>query len=189
MQKDSEIIIVSGLPRSGTSMMMHMLQAGGIDLVDDDKRPADQHNPNGYFEFEKVKSLEENNSWIGDYKGKAIKILFHLLKFLPKDLNYKIIFMQRDLNEVLFSQDKMLKNYGKPVQQDNDQIKSIFENELQEVKMWVNNQKNMDIIFIQYNEAITATNEVVSNIENFLMKKLDSEKMSFVVTPVLSSNI
>lgn len=189
MYAKKNVIVVSGLPRSGTSMMMHILQAGGINLLIDDKRPADHNNPNGYFEFEKVKSLEKDNSWIADCQGKAIKILFHLLNFLPKDLHYKVIFMQRDLNAILASQDKMLKSYSKPIQQDNDRIKFIFEKELAEVTRWLKDQGNMEVLYVSYKKVLTETNEITKTIQSFLNRKLDLQKMSSVVNSALSSTI
>ena len=182
MSKVEDIILVSGLPRSGTSMMMQMLQAGGIDIIIDEKRPADAHNPDGYFEFEKVKSLEQQNEWLGDHQGKAIKILFHLLKFLPVYLSYRIIFMLRSIDDVLVSQHKMLQDYGKPVQ-DKDKIKSIFENELRKTKEWLRNQKNMKVLFVNYNKTVRNNKEIVNSIENFLGCELDKQKMISVIKP------
>src|SRR5215813_2579369 len=103
------IIVVSGLPRSGTSMMMKMLAAGGLPVLVDAIRAADDDNPNGYFEFEPVKQLADGqNEWLTEAGGKVVKIISALLEYLPKSYHYKIIFMERELKEILASQQKML---------------------------------------------------------------------------------
>ncbi len=106
------IVIVSGLPRSGTSLMMQMLQAGGMPLLIDDHRPADADNPNGYWEYEPVKRLQQDNSWVHQAEGKAVKVVSALLQYLPPPYTYKIIFMQRPMPEVLASQAVMLERRG-----------------------------------------------------------------------------
>ena len=106
------IVVVSGLPRSGTSLMMQMLQAGGMPLLIDDLRPADTDNPNGYWEYEPVKRLQQDNSWIPQAEGKAVKVVSALLQYLPPQHTYKIIFMQRPMQEVLASQTVMLERRG-----------------------------------------------------------------------------
>ena len=107
------VIIVSGLPRSGTSMMMKMLEAGGLKILTDNLREADANNPKGYYEFERVKQMKDGNlAWLPDAVGKVVKIVTGLIIYLPSDYKYKIIFMKRDLNEVLSSQKKMLGRLG-----------------------------------------------------------------------------
>jgi len=113
MDRDT-ILIVSGLPRSGTSMMMKMLEAGGMAVLTDNIRTADQDNPRGYYEFERVKQIEHDTAWLPEAQGKAVKMIAGLLKHLPADYVYKIIFMQRDMDEVLASQRQMLVRRGKP---------------------------------------------------------------------------
>src|SRR5438132_4951320 len=105
----SEITIVSGLPRSGTSLMMQMLDNGGIEVVTDNIRTADTDNPRGYYEYEQVKKIKEEKSWLPQTRGKAFKMVSQLLYELPANEGYRIIFMQRDLDEMLLSQEKMLK--------------------------------------------------------------------------------
>ncbi len=185
MSKNKDIIVVSGLPRSGTSMMMQMLRAGGITLITDEKRPADEHNPYGYFEFEKVKDLEQDNKWLNDHQGKAIKILFHLLKFLPGNLSYKIIFIQRDLNNVLNSQNKMLQGYGKPLQ-DKNIVNSIFEKASQEIEQWIKKQKNMQVLFINYADVLNKPDGNAEKLKTFLARGLNTKKMTTAVSPNVS---
>ena len=104
------IVVVSGLPRSGTSMMMQMLEAGGLEILTDRIRSADESNPQGYYELERVKDLDKGGdpSWLEDARGKTVKIIAFLLRYLPENLNYRIIFMQRDLEEIVASQANML---------------------------------------------------------------------------------
>jgi len=110
---DSEIIIVSGLPRSGTSLMMQMLENGGVAVVTDHIRTADSDNPRGYYEFEKVKKIKEDASWLPQTRGKALKMVSQLLYDLPPGERYRIIFMERDLDEMLLSQEKMLRRLSR----------------------------------------------------------------------------
>src|SRR2546430_7498795 len=112
---DSEIIIVSGLPRSGTSLMMQMLENGGVPVVTDHIRSADTDNPRGYYEFEQVKKIKTDTSWLPGTRGKAFKMVSQLLYDLPPSEKYMILFMERDWDEMLLSQEKMLQRLGKPV--------------------------------------------------------------------------
>lgn len=188
MTVDDKVIIVSGLPRSGTSMIMQMLKAGGIELIYDELRPVDQSNPNGYFELEKVKSLAEDNSWIPNCKGKAIKILYHLLKYLPKELDYKIIFMHRNLADVITSQDKILASYNKPVDPNREHIKSLFEAQLLQTIGWLDQQNNMEVIDIQFSDVISKPKKISLKISEFLGTNLDLKAMGTVVNSALVSN-
>ncbi len=106
------IIVVSGLPRSGTSLMMQMLEGGGVEVVTDGVRPADTDNPKGYYEFEKVKTIRRDASWLPATRGKAFKMVSQLLYDLPSGESYRIVFMERDLEETLLSQEKMLTRLG-----------------------------------------------------------------------------
>ena len=110
------VVIVSGLPRSGTSMVMKMLAAGGLPVLSDHQRRADEDNPQGYFEHELVKQLPDaaDKSWVREARGKALKVISHLIKELPDDNSYRIIFVRRDLQEVIASQNIMLSRRGQP---------------------------------------------------------------------------
>ena len=110
---DSTIIIVSGLPRSGTSLMMQMLQNGGVGVLTDNIRAADDDNPRGYYELDRVKTISHDASWLPDAHGKAFKAVSLLLYDLPASERYRIILMDRDLDEVLHSQETMLKRLGR----------------------------------------------------------------------------
>ena len=110
---DSEIIIVSGLPRSGTSLMMQMLAKGGVEAVTDNIRTADTDNPRGYYEFEKVKKIKEDASWLPETRGKASRWSPSSSSTCPASETYRVIFMERDLDEMLVSQEKMLERLNR----------------------------------------------------------------------------
>ena len=135
---EQPVIIVSGLPRSGTSMMMAALKAGGIAIVTDQIRIADDDNPKGYYEFEPVKKLQEGDySWLPETRGKAIKVISALLTDLPDGYTYKLIFMRRAMPEILASQRKMLVNRGEDPDAINDEdMAAYFEAHLGEIIAW-----------------------------------------------------
>ena len=150
------IIVVSGLPRSGTSMMMHMLAAGGMEMVTDQLRQADENNPNGYFEFEKVKSLTEDASWMGIACGKAIKIIASLLPYLPSAYTYKVILMERNLQEVLASQQTMLRHRGEDTfGPDDETIGERLTQNLNDVKAWLEQQAHIDVLVVRHAVAMS----------------------------------
>jgi hypothetical protein len=112
MPPDQEFVIVSGLPRSGTSLMMQMLRAGGMNLMTDGKREADDDNPKGYWEWEDIKQMPKRPLIIEQAQGKATKVISALLPSLPVKHKFKVIFMRRPVQEVVASQAKMLENKG-----------------------------------------------------------------------------
>src|SRR3989442_10700966 len=148
------IVIVSGLPRSGTSLMMQMLQAGGMSLLKDDLRPPDADNPNGYWEYEPVKRLQQDDSWIPKAEGKAVKVVSALLQYLPPQHTYKIIFMQRPMQEVLASQTVMLERRGEPSGKADDKtLETVFLQQLHRTEHWVATQKNKTGLPLNYHET------------------------------------
>lgn len=182
------IVVVSGLPRSGTSLMMQMLQAGGMEIIKDDLRAADEDNPEGYFEYEPVKNLSENNDWLVNAGGKAVKIISPLLPHLPENCFYKIIFMQRNLDEIIASQNKMLERVGKATNVPVAEIKSLLKQSLLESKRSLIKSKNMKVLFISYEQVLNEPEETTRSINNFLNSKLDSRKMASVVNKNLYRN-
>ena len=129
------ITVVSGLPRSGTSMMMQMLHAGGHPCLTDDRREADADNPRGYFEYDKVKQLRTDCSWLPEATGKAVKIIAQLLSVLPTELDYKIIFMRRELDEVIASQNRMLDRQGRGGSDLSDErLRELFDQQLRHLE-------------------------------------------------------
>ena len=123
-----EIVVVSGLPRSGTSMMMSMLNAGGLEVLIDGIREPDVDNPKGYFEDERVKDLEKmiDKSWVKDARGKVLKVISFLLKDLPAENAYRIVFMRRDLDEIMVSQNKMIAHREAEDSTDDETMKELY---------------------------------------------------------------
>jgi hypothetical protein len=177
------VIIVSGLPRSGTSMMMKMLEAGGQVILTDNLREADANNPKGYYEFERVKQMKDGDlAWLSDAMGKVVKIVTGLIMFLPTGYNYKIIFMRRDLNEILSSQKKMLGRLGK--EDDNipdDKMAKVYEEHLKEVRGWLIRQPNIETLYVNYNSMVKDPTEALTKINDFLGGGMDVSIMSAVV--------
>jgi len=182
----AEIVVVSGLPRSGTSMMMKMLEAGGVEGMTDGIREADEDNPEGYFEFEPVKRLKEGSAWLAEARGKGIKVISRLLRDLPGGYLYKVIFMRREMGEVLASQRAMLVRRGKEVGEGDDlQLGELFAGHLAEVEQWLRTQLNFEVLEIRYQKALDGPLEVARAVEKFLDRELDIERMAQVVDPNL----
>jgi hypothetical protein len=177
------ILIVSGLPRSGTSMMMKMLEAGGISVMTDKLRVADTNNPNGYYEFERVKQLKDGDfDWLEEAHGKVVKIITALITSLPANYSYKVIFMQRDLLEVLASQRKMLGRLGKPEDKVGDeQMAKIYQGHLRNVETWLKHQSNIELLNINYNQMIDDSANQILLINQFLGGELDTQAMFGVI--------
>jgi hypothetical protein len=180
------IIVVSGLPRSGTSMMMKMLNAGGIDPVTDNIRTADEDNPKGYYELEKVKQLDKDNSWVANCQGKVIKVISMLLKPLPADQHYKIIFMRRKMQEILDSQKQMLIRRNQPTNTVPDEkMAEMFNKHLKDIEAFIEKQPNMDCIYISYNDVLENPATNVEKINEFLGGTMDTTAMLEVVDTAL----
>lgn len=177
------IVVVSGLPRSGTSMMMKMLEAGGLAILTDNLREADANNPKGYYEFERVKNMKDGDlAWLSEAVGKAVKIVTGLITFLPPDYHYKVIFMQRDLNEVLSSQKKMLGRLGKG--DDNipdDKMAQTYAEHIKQVKAWLVRQANIEVLYVNYNTMVADSTESLQKVISFLGGGMDAQKMASVV--------
>ncbi len=182
------ITIVSGLPRSGTSLMMKMLEAGGMEIVIDHIRKADVDNPQGYYEFEKVKKIKDDSSWLKDTYGKVFKMISLLLLDLPLTESYKFIFMQRNMDEILASQTKMLKRLGREPSADDKKMAVYYNKHLEKVFKWIENNRNVDTLFISYNDIIQAPADGAEKINRFLGGFLDVEKMIGVVDTSLYRN-
>src|SRR5687767_12088310 len=141
MQQESFVTVVSGLPRSGTSLMMQMISAGGIPALTDEVRTADEDNPRGYLEFERVKRIKQDTSWLDEARGKVVKMVHLLLYDLPLDRPYRVVFMRRNLDEVLASQRKMLERQGKQgAQIPEAQLRKVFEDQVKKVTTWMATQ-------------------------------------------------
>jgi hypothetical protein len=184
---DAEIIIVSGLPRSGTSLMMQMLASGGLETVTDNIRAADTDNPRGYYELEKVKKIKDDASWLPGTRGKAFKMVSQLLFDLPPSERYRIIFMERDLDEMLISQEVMLQRRNhEPAPR--DEIKRAFMKHLERLRDWLVEQPNMDVLYVRYADLIDRPEEQAGRVSEFLRGKADAKAMAAAVDPALYRN-
>ena len=185
--RNKTVIIVSGLPRSGTSMMMKILEAGGMSPLIDHIRTADSDNPKGYYEFERVKKLPKGDvAWLEEAQGKVVKVIAILLLHLPATYNYRIIFMRRAMPEILASQRKMLINRGEdPNQISDEDLSRLFESHVQKVNTWLNSQPNVKWIEIHYNELIENPEPHLVQINRFLGNRLNVEEMAQVIDPNL----
>ena len=189
MNSGNYVTIVSGLPRTGTSMMMKMLEAGGMEAMSDYIRKADIDNPNGYYEFEKVKKIKEDTSWLPDTVGRVFKMVSMLLFELPASFQYKVVFMERDLDEMMASQDRMLARLGKAsADTDPGKMKALYSKHLSDIKTWLGTQPNIDVIYVKYNDFITDPHSMASAVAAFLGGGLDEGKMAAVVDKNLYRN-
>ena len=185
----SEVIVVSGLPRSGTSMMMKMLAEGGLQIVTDAIRTADDDNPNGYFELEAVKQLAEGSGgWIESAGGKAVKIISALLEHLPAGQRYKVIFMERALGEVLASQKKMLAHRAEESRLSDEDMESQFRSHLSAVKYWLARQPNIQVLYVDYNAMLASPAGACRAVAEFTGLPLDLAKMQGVPDQALYRN-
>jgi hypothetical protein len=184
------IVIVSGLPRSGTSMMMKMLDAGGMPPVTDGLRAADVDNPKGYFELERIKDLEKetDKSYVAQARGKALKVISFLLKDLPPDNYYQVVFMRRDLDEVILSQDKMIEHRQADDPTQAETLKEAYRNHIVSVRRMVRAAPNFALTEVHYREAIKTPQSVAEQVNLFLGGRLDVRKMVEAVDPALYRN-
>ena len=187
--KKEPIIIVSGLPRSGTSMMMKILAEGGLPVITDEHRGADDDNPNGYFELEVVRQLKEGNfDWLKDAQGKGIKVISALLEYLPQEYEYKIIFMERDPGETLASQKKMLDHRGQTSKLSDEEMEQQFYQHLTAIKPWLVRQPNIELCSINYNTLMADPNISCERIVEFLELPLNKSRMLTVPNQQLYRN-
>jgi hypothetical protein len=183
------VIIVSGLPRSGTSMMMKMLAEGGLEIVTDAIRSADEDNPNGYFELEVVKQMTEGQTdWVPRSQGRVVKVISALLEHLPKEYKYKVIFMEREIKEILASQRKMLERRNEKSEIDDAEMQAQFEEHLRVVKYWLARQSNMDVLYVSYGQMVSNPSDYGKSIADFVSLPIDVEKMCVVPSERLYRN-
>jgi hypothetical protein len=181
------VTIVSGLPRSGTSMMMRMMEAGGLPVITDKLREADEDNPAGYYEFEPVKG--QDHSWLVDAPGKAVKLVYRLLYDLPNTYHYRVLFMRRRLEEVLASQKKMLERHGKADNSITDEMMAkMFRSQLNKFEAWIPTQPQFSMIDVDYNALLANPDGPIDQINRFLGGNLDVDAMVRVVDPNLYRN-
>jgi hypothetical protein len=183
------ITIVSGLPRSGTSLMMQMLVAGGMAPLSDGERQADSDNPRGYLEWERIKTLPDDPACIAEAEGKVVKVISRLLLSLSAGHEYRIVFMQRPLPEVLASQDEMLRRRGTYKEGTNPAvIAAAFEKHLREVYGWLDGKPYVKALRVQYHEILSSPRDVGQRVAEFLGTRLDLEAMAQQVDSSLYRN-
>jgi hypothetical protein len=183
------VTIVSGAPRSGTSMMMRMLESGGLQPLTDGLRAPDRDNPHGYYEFEPVKKTKEDPSWLAAAQGRAVKMVYGLLSDLPVDRPYRVILMRRDLGEMVASQRQMLERLGRDVGKLSDERKAeIFAAQLDDVERRLRSQPSFSCLAMDYNALVAAPRPHVERLVEFLGGGLDVDAMCAVVDPSLWRN-
>lgn len=183
----SEIIIVSGLPRSGTSLLMQMLDHGGIEVVTDNIRTADTDNPKGYYEFEQVKKIKQDASWLPRMRGKAFKMVSQLLYDLPPSEHYRIVFMERDPDEILRSQEKMLTRLDRKAAP-RQSMKQAYTLHLERLHAWLKLQANMAVLCVSYNDLVERPESQAERVCQFLGGQMSVERMVQTVDPSLYRN-
>ena len=183
------VVVVSGLPRSGTSMMMKMLEAGGMELVIDGIRTPDEDNPKGYYEFERVKQLDKGDTaWVAEAQGKAVKVISALLEYLPSDYHYRVLFMNRKMPEVLASQRKMLERRGETSDISDEKLAELLTKHVAQVKRWLARQPNFEMLDLDYNAMLQDPEPWAERVNAFLGGQLDVRAMVEVVDPTLYRN-
>ncbi len=181
-----EVVVVSGLPRSGTSMMMQMLDAGGLPILTDGKRAADESNQRGYYEFEPATRTGRDNAWVADAGGKGVKIVAQLLEGLPPDLPVRVVFMQRPLGEVLASQSSMLKRLGRDGAKLADrQLADVFRKQVDRVARALANRPAVSLLPVEYHDALADPGNVAKRVNAFLGGGLDEAQMAGAIDPAL----
>jgi hypothetical protein len=195
------ITIVSGLPRSGTSMMMQMLEAAGLEVATDGHRIADSDNPNGYYELEAVKRLREDSSFLKSIVGQVVKVVSPLIPFLPPEYDYRVISMERDLDEIMASQRVMLdRQVNRDVRQSDDEaLARAYRRQREKVNLWLADQANVRTCFVSHRQALTSPRKTGMAVATFLdetgafqgitnestVRELAATRMAAVIDPRL----
>lgn len=182
----SGINIVSGLPRTGTSLMMQMIHAGGIPALTDEVRASDDDNPRGYYELEAVKRTGKDPAWLRQASGCVVKMVHLLLYDLPGSHDYRVVFMRRNLEEVIRSQEVMLQRRGtRGASLTAEQLTRAYDGQLAKIEAWLTAQPNFEVLFVSYNELIAGPAPAVDAVNRFLGGDLDVEAMLGAVDPSL----
>jgi len=190
MKYGSPVILVSGLPRSGTSMAMKMLDAGGLSVIQDGIRVADEDNPKGYFEDARIKDLAnmEDKSWFRDLRGRVIKVVSSLIQYLPDDNFYRVVFVRRNLHEVLASQQKMLDRREENNQTEDEAMLKMYEQHLEKVQFQLRFREYFDVLYLNYRDVLTDPQREAERMNDFFGGRLDVDAMTAVVDPNLYRN-
>jgi tetratricopeptide (TPR) repeat protein/arylsulfatase A-like enzyme len=178
------VTIVAGLPRSGTSMMMQLLSAAGIEPYTDRRRAADTDNPRGYFEHENAARLHQDASWISAARGKAVKIVAHLLPYLPAGEEYRIVFMHRDLNEVVASQRAMLTRLARTgARLDDNVLAHTYTTQLVQVQTWLQRRPEIQVLPVSYADALADPAGTAARLARFFGQPFDESAAATAVDP------
>ena len=177
----NRIAVVSGLPRSGTSLMMQMLVAGGLPALTDGIRQRDESNPRGYYELEAVKRTKRDPTWLDGAVGKCVKVVSVLLYDLPPDRRYKVVFMARPLDEVLASQAAMLKARGVRDKLDDTEMRRHFESHLAKLEKWLAGRANYEVMRCEYGAVLAEPATQAARVQTFLGADLDTTAMAAAV--------
>jgi hypothetical protein len=171
------VTIVTGVQRSGTSLMMRLLEAAGMPVLTDNVRLPDADNPNGYYEFEAVKQVRQDPRWVPRARGCAVKMVYRLLHEMPREFDYRVIFMRRDLQEIVRSQTSMLKHHESALAtQDEARIIMLFSNEIIRFEQWVAQQRNFRTLYISFRGVVYTPEEVLPQVGRFLDLEIDIPK-------------
>jgi len=185
-QADAWITVVSGLPRSGTSLVMQMLAAGGLPLLTDGRRERDASNPRGYFEYEPVKNLRGDNTWLSTARGKAVKIITQLLPYLAPEFRYRIVYVERELDEVLISQRRMLHRDGHTGPQISDeQLRRTYLAQVNNIRRWLSTNSQVQLHTINFRQLLEEPHKSATAIAEFLGGGLHIDAMAAAVDPTL----
>lgn len=191
---EAATVIVSGLPRSGTSLMMQMLERAGIAPLTDGLRAADEDNPRGYYELERVKQIAEDVSFLERARGGSVKLISQLLMEVPAAGHYRVIFMRRRLDEVLTSQRRMLKRRGEDaeLEREDSAVKDVFVGHLEDVEAWLRTRADIDVLYVNYNRLLADPDRQIARVVKFLdaagFSELDSAAMKTAIDPALYRN-
>lgn len=188
--RGTAVTVVSGLPRSGTSLVMQMLAAGGLAPLCDDARPADEDNPRGYFEYAPVKASLRDTGWIARAEGRAVKLIHRLLSCLPLrdgSRGYRVVLLRRDLGEVLASQRAMLVRGGAapPPPEQDARLAGIFERELAQVEAWLAERPDITWTRLEHRRLLEQPAAEAERLVRFLALDLDATAMAACVEPGL----
>ncbi|MGA0901105.1 MAG: alkaline phosphatase family protein [Luteolibacter sp.] len=163
-----DFILVSGLPRSGTSLMMQILEAAGIPIMTDGKRQADEDNPVSYCEWEELKTLPKNPHLLDKAKGRAIKVVTALLPALPRKHRYKILYMVRPVEQIIDSQWAMLARHGKSPRAEKDHLIATQDQYSRKVRELLSSSEQVELLEVDYPKLIADPASVLEEIAGFL---------------------
>jgi hypothetical protein len=178
------ITVVCGVPRSGTSLVMQMLAAGGLPVLADDARPPDAHNPRGYLEYAPVRGLRRDAGWLPLARGRAVKVVHALVSALPEGFEYRLVLVRRDLREVVASQDAMLGAERAPAPTA-ERLAEVFAAQLTELDAWLAARPHVPVLRLEHAALLADPSGAAAGLSVFLGGGLDEAAMAAAVDPAL----